>query len=40
MEQTDGPVGVSTTLSIQTDASKAHPGNNSHLHKNNNDRKG
>jgi hypothetical protein len=40
MGQTDRPGGVSTTLSIQTDASKAHPENNSHLHKNNNDGKG
>ncbi|TVU44475.1 hypothetical protein EJB05_03918, partial [Eragrostis curvula] len=40
MEHNEGPGGVLTTLSIQIDASKAHPGNNGHLHKNNDDSKG
>ncbi|KAK3145716.1 hypothetical protein QOZ80_3BG0256500 [Eleusine coracana subsp. coracana] len=40
IEQTEGSGGVSTTLSIQTDASKNHPGNNGHLQKNNDDSKG
>ncbi|GJM97009.1 hypothetical protein PR202_ga13899 [Eleusine coracana subsp. coracana] len=40
MEQKEGPGGVSTTLSIQTDASKNNPGNNGLLQKNNDDSKG